>query len=74
MKSEDIKSLNLEESFTGVDDILSKLSRDDLPLEESFSLYKEGMELISHCSDIIDGVEKQIIVLQQGEDSEDDEI
>jgi len=74
MNNEEIKSLNLEESFTNVDDILNRLSKDDLPLEESFALYKEGMELISHCSDIIDGVEKQIIILQQGEESEDDEL
>lgn len=73
MDKKKLSKLSLEETFDSIDDILNKMSNDDMPLEESFALYKDGMELIGHCSGIIDEVEKQIIILQKEEDSEEDD-
>lgn len=71
MNKEELEKRSLEETFKCVDDILNKMSQNDLPLEESFSLYKEGMQLINHCNEVIDGVEKQLIILQQEDESEE---
>lgn len=71
MGKKSIDKLSIEDTFETINGIIGKLSADELPLEDSFSLYKEGMELISHCNDIIDGVEKQIIILQNEEDPEE---
>lgn len=63
MKKDDLSKMNLEETFESIENIMEKLQSDELPLEDSFNLYKEGMELINHCNEVIDDVEKQIIIL-----------
>lgn len=63
MKKDDLSKMNLEETFENIENIMEKLQSDELPLEDSFNLYKEGMELINHCNEVIDDVEKQIIIL-----------
>lgn len=52
--------MTLEETFEKLDEIMERLSDDTLPLEESFSVYKEGMELLENCKKIIDDVERKI--------------
>ena len=52
--------MTLEENFEKIDEVMEKLSDDELPLEESFAVYKEGMELLDKCKKIIDDVEKKV--------------
>jgi exodeoxyribonuclease VII small subunit len=47
---------------------MEKLESSDTTLEESFACYEAGMKLVKACSEKIDKVEKQIIVLQGGSD------
>ena len=62
--------MTLEETFEKVDEIMEKLSDDDISLEESFDVYKEGMGLLDKCKKIIDDVEKKVEELSSGEDEE----
>lgn len=73
MDKKKLAELSLEDTFSNIDDIMAKLSSSELPLEESFLLYKDGMELINHCNEVIDDVEKQIIILQAGDTNDDDD-
>lgn len=57
------KSASLEENFSSMEEILEKLEEGNLSLEESFRLYKDGMKLVMQCTQQIDKVEKQMIVL-----------
>ena len=57
--------MTLEENFAKVDEIMEKLSDDALPLEESFGIYKEGMEVLSNCQKVIDEVEKKVKELSE---------
>lgn len=52
--------MTLEETFEKVDEVMEKLSDDSLPLEESFTVYKEGMELLDKCRNIIEDIEKKV--------------
>ena len=52
--------MTLEETFEKIDEIMEKLSDDSLPLEESFAVYKEGMEHLDKCQKIIEDVEKKM--------------
>ncbi|MCR5831736.1 MAG: exodeoxyribonuclease VII small subunit [Lachnospiraceae bacterium] len=52
--------MTLEENFEKLDAIMEKLSDDSLPLEESFGIYKEGMELLGNCQKVIEDVEKRV--------------
>jgi exodeoxyribonuclease VII small subunit len=63
--------MKLEESFERLEQIMTELERPEVSLEDSFTLYQEGMKLLKLCNDSIDKVEKELIVL--GENGEPDE-
>ena len=51
----------LEEVFAQLDDLAEKLEDKETSLEDSFNLYKQGMELLKFCSDKLDTVEKKML-------------
>lgn len=58
---------SLETSFEELNTIITRLEQDDLTLEDSFTLYTEGMKLLKKCNDSIDKVEKKLVVLSERE-------
>ncbi|HKL80509.1 MAG TPA: exodeoxyribonuclease VII small subunit [Mobilitalea sp.] len=66
------KEFKLEESFEKLNEIIDTLEKPDISLEDSFSLYQEGMKLLKSCNESIDKVEKQLIIL--GENGETNEL
>ena len=63
-EKKDAKSI--EETFGELDILAQKLEDRDTPLEESFRLYRQGMELLKDLSGRLDTVEKKM--LQMNED------
>lgn len=57
------EELTLEESFARLDGMMERLEDRELPLEEAFRLYQQGMELLKLCNDKIDTVEKKIQIM-----------
>ncbi|MCI7738507.1 MAG: exodeoxyribonuclease VII small subunit [Lachnospiraceae bacterium] len=57
---------SIEEAMEALDQIAKRLESNEITLEESFQIYKEGMELLQYCSRKIDTVEKKM--LQMNED------
>ncbi|MED9904224.1 MAG: exodeoxyribonuclease VII small subunit [Lachnospiraceae bacterium] len=55
--------MSLEEKFAKLEETVKKLEAEDISLEESFRIYKEGMELLKQCNADIDKVEKQVLQL-----------
>lgn len=55
--------MSLEEKFAKLEETLNKLESEELSLEDSFRIYKEGMELLKQCNEDIDKVEKQVMQL-----------
>lgn len=55
--------LSIEQSFEKMDELLLELQQKDLPLEESFKKYQEGLELVQNCNSMIDKIEKELEVL-----------
>ena len=55
--------MTLEEKLAKLDAMTEQLRKEDITLEESFSLYKDGMELIKQCNADIDREEKQVQIL-----------
>lgn len=70
--SERKQDQSIEETFAQLDELLEKLEASDTSLEESFACYEAGMKLVKACSDKIDKVEKQMIILQGGEEADGD--
>lgn len=57
------KKLSLEENFERLDALVEKLSEEDISLEDAFSAYSEGMEVLKQCNEQIDRVEKKVLKL-----------
>lgn len=51
----------LETVFQELDRLTEKLEDRETSLEESFVLYKQGMELLKYCSEKLDTVEKKML-------------
>ena len=68
-KSENSEQLQeekpLEEMFTELDQLAEKLEDRDTSLEDSFRLYRQGMELLKLCSEKLDTVEKKMLQLNE---------
>ncbi len=68
---EEIKAENkktLEESMEELDKIIKAMENSDISLEQSFALYKKGVAELKSCQDMVDMIEKELIVLEEGED------
>ena len=59
------KEQTLEQTFERLEDLIGTLEQEDISLEESFKLYKEGMKLVKSCNDRIDKVEKEVLKLNE---------
>ncbi len=65
------EKFQLEAAFDRVEEVLEKLGDQDVSLEESFTLYREGMQLLKQCNEQIDRVEKQMLEIdEEGNTSE----
>jgi exodeoxyribonuclease VII small subunit len=40
-------------------------------MNEAFKLYKEGVQLVNNCNNMLDKVEKQLVVLNGSEETDD---
>ena len=63
--SEEQKAYTLEENFERLEQVISILEREDVPLEEAFRAYQKGMGIVKLCNDELDGVEKQVLKLTE---------
>ena len=60
-----MKEQTLEEVFKELDRIMDSLEKEDLTLEESFSLYHKGIDMLKTCDEKIETVEKQMKILDE---------
>lgn len=59
------EAYSLEENFVRLEDTMERLEQEDIPLEEAFRAYSEGMAILKQCNDQIDRVEKQVLKLNE---------
>lgn len=59
------EKLSLEEALGKLEETIAKLQSEEISLEDSFNLYKEGMDYVKLCSETIDQVEKKVLMLNQ---------
>ena len=60
---ENKEELSIEEMFDRLDGIMRTLEDSRSTLEESFASYEAGMRLVRACSEKVDKVEKQIVII-----------
>lgn len=59
------KELTLEQMLEKLEESIQKLEQEDISLEDSFKIYREGMTLIQTCNEKIDKVEKEVLKLSE---------
>ncbi|MGO5052203.1 exodeoxyribonuclease VII small subunit [Lachnospiraceae bacterium LCP25S3_G4] len=55
----------LEEVFAELEVLMHHLEEDQVSLEEAFQYYHDGMAMLKTCSEKIDTIEKQVMLLDE---------
>ena len=55
--------LTFEESLKRLEEIVHALENGDTPLEESISLFEEGVKLSGYCNKLLESAEQKVTVL-----------
>ncbi len=53
----------IEEAFTRLEDINKSLENPDTSLKDSLIFYEEGVKLVNACRENLEGIEKEIQIL-----------
>ncbi|MGN0242500.1 MAG: exodeoxyribonuclease VII small subunit [Lachnospiraceae bacterium] len=56
----------IEKTFEQIEEIIGKLEAEETTLLDAVALYGDGVKLVKHCEEMLDQVEKQIIILEEG--------
>ena len=62
------KQIQFEEAFKRLDEIVTKLESGDLSLEESMTLFEEGITLTKTCKTRLEAAEQKIQLLLKDSD------
>ena len=58
------KAKTIEENMMRLEEINKLMNNSSVKLDESFKLYKEGVELVETCKKQLIGVEKEMEILE----------
>lgn len=67
------QSMTFEASLKRLDEIVSRMERGDVPLEEALSLFEEGTALVKSCTKLLDEAELKIVRLTKRNDGAPEE-
>ncbi|WP_295099970.1 exodeoxyribonuclease VII small subunit [uncultured Candidatus Kuenenia sp.] len=59
--------VKFEEALKGLEKIIDKLEKGDMPLDETLSEYENGIKLYKKCVSMLDEAEKKIQILVKDE-------
>ena len=62
---EENNTKTIEESFAALEEIITKLESSDISLDESFALYKNGMEELKQANDKIEQTKKAVMAISK---------
>ena len=63
MSKENEKTLTLEERVAHLEQIVARMEDADVSLDEAFELYKKGLDEVKSANDMVQGMEKAMLVL-----------
>ncbi len=59
------KTVSLEERFEHIEEIIGEMENGDISLDQSFELYKNGLEEIKAANSMLDDMEKAMLILNE---------
>ncbi|WP_022748532.1 exodeoxyribonuclease VII small subunit [Lachnobacterium bovis] len=63
--NENNESKSIEERFAEIEDLIKKMDSEDVSLEESFELYKKGLDEVKESYNILQSMEGEILKLTE---------
>ena len=69
-KSKNIEKYDLESAMKRLDEVVARLSAENVSIEDSLSLYEEGVALVRLCNARLESVERKISLLRTTPDGE----
>lgn len=68
MSEKPVEEMSFEEALRGLEEIVTRLERGDVPLDESISLYEHGDRLKKHCEARLNAAQMRIEAIRLSED------
>ena len=65
------KKVSLEEHFEHIEEIIGAMEHADVTLDESFALYKNGLEEIRSANAILESMESVLLKLNENDELEE---
>ena len=65
MSKKDNENIVIEEAFERLEQINKQLENPETSLKEALNLYKEGVKLVNSCKENLEGVEKEIQIINE---------
>lgn len=63
-----MEQMTFEQKISRLENIVTRLEKGDVQLDESLKLFEEGTQLVSACRKELDKAEQQVVKLMKGED------
>lgn len=63
-------NLTYEQAIKKLEDIINKLNEGSIPLDDSITLYEEGIKLSEFCMKKLDSAKQKIINLNEAQDND----
>lgn len=64
--------MTFEQSMNRLDEIISSLDNEKLPLDEALELYKEGISLSAECKKALESAKAQVKILDESKNAEEE--
>ena len=61
----DKKNTSLEEHFASIEEIIGTMEAGEATLDETFDLYKKGLEQIKAANSLLDDMEKAMLMMNE---------
>lgn len=61
---------NFESGVDRLEQIVKSLEQKEISLESALTLFREGIELVQRCTDLLDKAERQMELLLEGPDGQ----
>ncbi len=69
-ENSDSKAPNFEAGVGRLEQIVKSLEQKEISLESALTLFREGIELVQHCTGLLDKAERQMELLLEGPDGQ----
>lgn len=63
--SEEEKKVTLEERMEHLEELIARMESGDVTLDQSFALYKDGMAELKAANEMLDTMEKAMLVMNE---------